>query len=684
MKPTICVCPGRPVSPRLGGAFASSRGQSIFAMPLAAMPLAAMAFAAMAFAAMAFAVSPSRASAQVGLRLQEVPAKTVRVDGRLREWGGVEEASLGAGPDASMRYRLGYDAKGLYIAATVYDDRLIRSAAPGTQEDAVIVTLVLPGPGRSLNAQEIYLWAGVPGRMASKLGLASFGKAPKPLQGGTIVEGPLPRGRGYVFEAFVPWSALAGGKDWQKGRGAIRLRDVDTEAGRAIEAEPTSAPIDPKQLASLPDLVPSGGSQGLLASFASANNLPSARPRFDFRADVSGDQREERIAVIDRFVVVLGEGYKDGQSYDFAALPIRHEAALLSASMRDLTGDGKAELLVTLRQRGDRGSRDLWQVYRFSAGVKAVFTIELRKETPAGSVASSMAIASPRKKKKGPPVITIKAGKPKGLTPEVFHEAPASDADAILLPWGPVLERSFQWDGEGFAKVGERANPKPWQPAPAATASRSGSGGRRAATRETRRAAPGEDELLSAARDAARISPRVKERFRRTVNVAEGSESELLVVLDKALVVVGRGFRGGEGYFHYELPVASGADVTALHTEDVTGDGRAEIFVQLKQRVGDVEREILIAHQFTPRGFPRLMAAEIARRADRSSIENEVRFVGKGRSRALVLRPGRAQGWSRATYPYRDEPSGDGIEAPLLPWSSREMRYRFVRDRLVR
>lgn len=629
-------------------------------------------------------VAAPAARAQVGLRLQEVPPKAVRVDGQLREWQGIEMARLGEGTDASMVYALGYDPKGLYVAATVYDDRLIRSAAPTAQEDAIIVTLVLPSGRRGVSAQEIYLWAGIPGRMASKVGLAKLGSAPRPLAAATMVEGPLRRGRGYQLEAFIPWSALGGGKQWQKGRGAIRLRDVDTEAKRTIEAEHASAKVDPQRLTDLPDLIPSGGEEGLLASFASANGLPSARARFDFRADVAGDKRAERVAIVDRFAVVLGEGYKDGQSYDFAALPVRSGAALISAEMRDLTADRKAELVVKLRQRSDRGSRDLLQVYDFSSGVRAIFSIELSKETSAGSLVSSLTIERPRKK--AAPTIVVKAGKPQGLTPDNFQEAPAEDAEAILLPWGDVLERSYRWDGRAFAKVSEKANPRPHSPSNAsrAVASRGASRRIRATSRPTQSAAPTAEEMLRAVRRAQGIPRSTRERFRRSINLAEGKEPELLVVLDRVLVVVGPGFRGGDGYFHYELSVENASDITALHTEDVTGDGRAEIFIVVKQRLGEVEREIVIAHQFTPRGFPRLMAAEIARRVEGSSIENELAFVGKGRGRSLVIRPGRARGWSASSYPFRDEPSADGVEAPLLPWSAREARYRYVNGRLLR
>ncbi|MDH5492332.1 MAG: hypothetical protein OEY14_10295, partial [Myxococcales bacterium] len=49
--------------------------------------------------------------------------------------------------------------------------------------------------------------------------------------------------------------------------------------------------------------------------------------------------------------------------------------------------------------------------------------------------------------------------------------------------------------------------------------------------------------------------------------------------------------------------------------------------------------------------------------------------VGRGPRRRLEIRPGRAQGWDANSYPFRDEPAGDGIGAPQLPWAGRPARY---------
>ena len=73
----------------------------------------------------------------------------------------------------------------------------------------------------------------------------------------------------------------------------------------------------------------------------------------ELRADVSGDAREERLLQLDRFLVVRGPGYRGGRAYDFMALPVARGRDVLSAETQDLTGDGRAELLLRLRQEND-------------------------------------------------------------------------------------------------------------------------------------------------------------------------------------------------------------------------------------------------------------------------------------------------------------------------------------------
>ena len=151
------------------------------------------------------------------------------------------------------------------------------------------------------------------------------------------------------------------------------------------------------------------------------------------------------------------------------------------------------------------------------------------------------------------------------------------------------------------------------------------------------------------------------------------------MVFGSDLVVVGAEFRNGTGWFHYALPAATPADVLDVRLADVTGDGRSEILVRIRQAIGDVRREVLLVHQLTVTGFPAILQREVAREQGTNRIENEVRTEG-GR---LEVRVGTARGYSESAWPFAPGPSTDGVEQVLLPWRDRPVTYRFAGGRLT-
>lgn len=601
-----------------------------------------------------------------------VAAGRVRIDGQLRDWQGARMIAVGAGADAALRFVLGYDADGLWVAASVQDDRLVRARGVDPDQDAVIVTLALPAErAGEYRVTEVWLFAGVSGRSPSKIGIATDGR-PRELAGARIVEATRPGG--YDLEAFVPWSAIAGSANWRDGRGAVRLRDVDSEARRVVEAEPRTAAMTAAGPSSLPTLAPSTGERATLASFLATQELENTTPRYDLRGDVAGDARAERVFVVDRFVVVTGEGYRNGEAYAFHALGADNAGDVREARLTDLTGDGKKEIVLRVRQRNTLGARELWQVLAVDAeGIRPAFAIEVRKETSAGFVEATLSVGRVRT---GAPPITVTAGRSQGLDAASLREAPASDVEPIVLPWGPVLERTYRWDGSRFARGSERPNPAyvpPGQQTAAAAAARPDAGP------PPPPPPPGTDALVAAFRAERGIAASARPRFDRTGDLAEDRRPERLLVFGSAIVVVGAGFRGGRGFFYYELPVPSPDDLLDVSLGDVTGDGTAEVLVRVRQTLGEVRREVLLVQRFDGDRFGRVASIEVAREQGGNRIDNEVR-VARG---TLEIRGGRARGWSAQAYPFADQATGS-TDPILLPWRDDVARYRFTGGRLVR
>lgn len=610
---------------------------------------------------------PAPAAAQAGIRVYEV--EQVRVDGALGDWRAATFAEVGVGDDASMRFALGADANGLYLAAEVRDDRLIRTASPGVREDAVILSLAIPD-GRATRVSDLYVFAGVTGRSAGSAGIADrIGGPPRPLPGARVVEGPRPRGSGYVVEAFIPFSRIPGGARWDSARATVRLRDVDREARPEVEAEPALVPTS-----ALIPLMAGGGAGGALEQFLASRGMEAARPSHDLSGDVAGDARPERVFVVDRFVLVSGPGYRDGTSYSFHELPIAQASDVRAAALRDLTADGKAELLITIRQRNAQGERDLWQVLSLSGERPTpVFAIEIRKATRGGSIEASVRVLGARGRQA--PEIEVTAGRAQGLDAASWQEAPAADAQAILLPWGPIRSRRYRWDGRAFAQTAERPNPgyRPPEPEPARRA------GGAATEPPPPPRGPSAEELLAAFRRERGIARGARPRYRWELNLAGDGAPETALVYGRHLVVVGPGIQGGTSWLYYEVPAPSDEDLVSAQAADVTGDGRGELLFTVRQRFGEVSREVLVVHQIADRAFPRLLQVEVARESGTASVRNEVSTRG-GR---LEIAPGRAREWGADRWPFTRDPN-DSAEPLLLPWTDRAARYRLQGGRLVR
>jgi hypothetical protein len=173
-----------------------------------------------------------------------------------------------------------------------------------------------------------------------------------------------------------------------------------------------------------------------------------------------------------------------------------------------------------------------------------------------------------------------------------------------------------------------------------------------------------------------------------SANLTGDGGREQALLHDRDLVVFGPGVRDGGAYLVVTLtPFAASADVTSLKAQDLTGDGIAELLVEGLMRGeapadaggGEVTRKVLLVYAVGDGSIRRVFAAELERTMGKNKIVGAIE-LGRGE---VVLRPGRAVGFTEQTYPFAQEVgSGGGIEPLLLPWSgARPVRYRWDGER---
>jgi hypothetical protein len=486
------------------------------------------------------------------------------------------------------------------------------------------------------------------------------------VSGAKVVEAP--RSGGWTLEASVPWSAFPASRSVRVGlRGAIFVHDVD--AGSTVKNVIGTAPS--AAYASLPSLN-TEPEQSLFDGLLKDKGIRGA-PRVNLLADVAGDAMKERVLVYDRYLVVLGSNFRKGSEYYFADIGV-DPGNLLACEVRDLTGDGQAEIIMRKRVGSASKPREMMQILSFGSSETpaTVFSHEIGIQTSDGSIANEVSFVADGARM----AIKITPGSAQGLHAGNYREPTESSYDPLLLPWGTLASQTYKFSGSSFTKASEEK-----QAGTAAPASASGSSGDAGLPKAP--PPPSASELMEKVYDLYKKDRGVsgRPRFDLAVDVAGDAAAERVLLHDRDVVVFGKGYKGGTGYAFLTMSMfAAPSDILEVTARDVTGDGKAEVLVKGVLHAngpgGDkVDREVLLAFQVSGEGIRRVFAAETARAIGSKRINGSVRLGNTW----IELGPGNAVGWTAATYPFTQDtgPNG-GLEPLILPWSGASAaRYKW-------
>jgi hypothetical protein len=183
------------------------------------------------------------------------------------------------------------------------------------------------------------------------------------------------------------------------------------------------------------------------------------RPRFDFVTDVAGDRQPERVLIHGKDIVVFGKAYRNGTSFAFITVGVAEPMDFVDATARDLTGDGKAEIIVrgvlhakaSKELGGDVVDRHALFVYRVhDEGVARVFAAETGRSLGDKSIIGGLALEPVSRGVS----IELRAGRAIGWTEQSYPFPPDSTAagglEPLLLPWGQTKKRRYKFDGSAY------------------------------------------------------------------------------------------------------------------------------------------------------------------------------------------------------------------------------------------
>jgi hypothetical protein len=630
-----------------------------------------------ALAASSLATSSLASAKPRGLKATFAPDKVI-LDGLPNElegdWRDLTHAVKGSKPssdDLSARAVINYDDRFIYVGADVKDDQLTGGG------DHVELLLGIPGGG----TLSLKMYPGVPGKSRAAV-KSSRGS----VRGAKIVEAPKPGG--YSIEAKIPWSAIPKSSTIRIGyRGALFVHDAD--GSRAVTSVIGSA--DTRSYGSLPPI--STEAEIALGSGMLREKNLTAAPRFNLMADVVGDKLQERVLVYGRYLAVLGPGYRDGQQYYFRDLGANADkGGLPKLELRDYTGDGKPDLFVRKVVRGSKGSVEVVEILSYHSGgdiPDQVFAQEVALKLGGGSIDNEFKLSGRGSRTR----IVLKAGKAKGIDSARFRQESNTGAAPVLVPWGPIASQTYQMKNGKFAMVDEQRKELD-APPPPPRSSGSDRGHASSPRPRPRRSSPepkganlGGVYALYKKKARVRGAP----RFDVRANLAEDKRKERLVVHGRDLVVFGEAYKGGRGFAAVTLAqFEKASDIKSVTARDTSGNGMSEIVVKGLIRSplpsdigdGDMVRTVVMVYALRRGQFERLFAAEVGRAIGNKRVEAKLKFSRAG----IILKPGRAVGYSEATYPWRQKDAPDGgFEPLLLPWGGIDkIRLRYDGRAFVR
>jgi hypothetical protein len=621
-----------------------------------------------------------------GLRLEALDkTKPIKLDGVLNEWPAPALATVivkGA-TKSTLKISLQYDDARLYVGADLTD----ASFAPG--KDHVLLTLAVPRPGGSgaYATYELALFAGKPGESEGSVRYARHGNVP----GAKIVEAPTDGG--YSLEAIIPLGTIPEMRSTRVGIHGVAAY-VD---GDAILA---TGPGDAQRPASMP-WVPSEPELSLIEQLLAPKGLTKIAPAAEMVADLTGDGVRERIAVFEHYLTICGTSYLGGTGFFYRDLV----GELVKLEVRDVSGRGKGDVVVRRRQSSGDGSREYLEVLSALSANREpqlTFAHEISVRGPDRHISNAVHLSHGE--------IEVSTEPAAGWDAASYSEPIATDVEPILLPWAGVRSQLFRFDGARFAKAKEVTQRE--QAAPATRVAGEGPRGegedapRTVAIRPPEPPTPkvtrGGDlsaQVLAQYRQDRGVPASVTPKTDLQVQVAGDDRPERVLLIGRDIVVLGSGIKEGTGYTFTTLQqFADGSDIKDLSARDLTGDGDADLVVRGVRRMSGtdgkglakthVEVEVMFVYEVKEDAITRVFGIETAREHKGKRVQGLVQFIPApgGKSFDILSAPGRASGWNKKTYPWAQDPPGDGtLEPLLLPWGGiASVRYTWNGSQFVR
>jgi hypothetical protein len=328
------------------------------------------------------------------IRCDDVSTADLVVDGMLDDWK--QNQVLSRTPAIAMR--CSWDGKALGFAFELGDDRVVRVRGKG-HEDHVDIALSAGGKAAAI--------AVYPGNPVAK---------PKVSAPAHVAVADSLQPKGFSIELRVPASAIP---NLSTATSSVELHVIFHDSDAAVGGADTDIALDAT--------IELGDRKDLLDDFLKTAKLGRSDVKLDTLAELDPDRRgKERLVAGGTVIGVLTD------KFAFVTLPVTAASDVRSIDLLALGARGQQIISAVVRQTGNGGSRDLLMLWTVWTGqLQPLAQIEVRKQIGANVLESTWTLGKGKKA----PELTVAPKPAVGWTPAAWNEAPADDADPILLPW---------------------------------------------------------------------------------------------------------------------------------------------------------------------------------------------------------------------------------------------------------
>jgi hypothetical protein len=262
---------------------------------------------------------------------------------------------------------------------------------------------------------------------------------------------------------LMPWDSVQSRAYEWSGRSFTKVGEETgkPKVSRQVATTGTATAVAPAENVPPPPRPPTPDEMmdRVYALYKSEHKVGNAKPRFDFVTDVAADRTAERVLIHGKDLVVFGKAFQDGASYVYLTIGVEEPTDITGATAFDVTGDGKAEIIVygVLRAKASKNmggqtiSRQVMFIYGArESGVRRIFAAETGRSL-GDNVISGRVRFLPGKKGR-----TIELGPgnavgwEQGSYPFPQDRFPYGNFEPLLLPWTDMPVRKYSYDGETF------------------------------------------------------------------------------------------------------------------------------------------------------------------------------------------------------------------------------------------